>query len=922
MSKRNLSEGEEKRKKNKGNLVLGIRREDDHRWERRAPLTPTHVRELIQKGIQVLIQPSGLRTFSDQSYSQVGAIVQEELNEANTILAVKEISHEKLLPNKTYMFFSHTIKAQPENMNMLDEILKKNIRLIDYECIRDKDNKRIVRFGKFAGYAGMIDSLHALGNRLMAKGHSTPFLHIGYSYCYSTLETAREAIIAMGEEISHFGLPEEFSPFTFVFTSNGNVSLGAQEIFKLLPHQMLTPEEMVDLVKNKKGNRYTVYGTVLCAEHFTEPIEGGKFNKTDYYAHPHRYRSVFYEKYAPYISVLMNCMYWDWKFPRLLTTKQMKTMTEQNKSRLLVIGDITCDIGGSIEFLRKSTSIDMPVFVYDPKTGSVHDSTTDRDFIYMDGVLFCAIDNFATELPKEATQWFGDHLLPFVEAVVKSDPTKKYEDMTDLPSEIHGAVIACHGQLTPKFKYIEELRKQNEKSFRKILLFGAGQVAGPVVEYLNRNHANEITVADINLEAAKKLCEKRKNCQAITLDVNDANAVEAIVSKQNFVISLLPAFAHLEVAKACLKFKLHMVTASYISKEMKELNSKVEKAGLTFLNEIGLDPGIDHLEAMRVIDEVKEKGGKIREFVSWCGGLPMPEASGNPFGYKFSWSPRGVLTAGIQPARYLQDHKVIDIPGDRLFKNVQPITIFPGFNLEGIPNRDATPYIKQYGIEDQVETFFRGTLRYKGWSEILSSIVDLGLLDGKKHSYLSPKASSITWNEALRKYLDLPSDGKIPTTDGIKRALLVPKGFPTKGHTDETIVYVLAAFEWLGMFSDTPISQKDIFLDALTDLMQAKMKYEKHERDMVLLHHIFTVEWPDKSREQKTTTLVAHGNKYATAMAQTVGIPVAVATELLISGKIQQRGVITPVSSEIYHPLLDALSDEGIHFLEKSSKIF
>lgn len=206
-------------------MSLGIRREDKNRWERRVPLAPYHVKELIAKGIAVYVQPSNLRVFADDEYRNVGAIVQEDLSPANTIIAVKEVPPEKLLADKTYMFFSHTIKAQPSNMPMLDSIIEKNIRLIDYEKITDAKGTRLVRFGKFAGFAGMIDMLRILGERLLVLGFSTPFLNIGYSHMYPRLDDAKRAVVALGEEIKRVGLPRALTPMTFVFTgSTGNVA--------------------------------------------------------------------------------------------------------------------------------------------------------------------------------------------------------------------------------------------------------------------------------------------------------------------------------------------------------------------------------------------------------------------------------------------------------------------------------------------------------------------------------------------------------------------------------------------------------------------------------------------------------------------------------------------------------------------------
>ncbi|PRP85437.1 aminoadipic semialdehyde synthase, partial [Planoprotostelium fungivorum] len=762
--------------------VLGIRREDKNRWERRAPVGPSHVKKLIEKGIRVIVQPSTLRTYPDTAYQQAGAEISDDLSDASTIIAVKEVPNDLLMDGKTYVFFSHTIKAQHKNMEMLDCILQKNIRLLDYEVITDDTGSRLVRFGKFAGYAGTVDTLHALGDRLLALGHSTPFLHLGYSYCYNTVEMAKSAVTAMGEEISNYGLPQTMVPFTFLITSEaGNVSRGSQEIMKLLPHKIINHQQLQRLVKHpEEASPYHVYLLITTVADWSEPKDPDAiFDKQDYYAHPEKYRNTFYEKYAPHITCVLNCMYWDTKYPRLIDNDQMTEMYESGQSRLVAVGDITCDPMGSIEALIKTTSIDQPCFVYDPSSGEVHDAHTDTNWIYKPGVLFCAVDNFPTEFPKEATEYFGDHLMPFLEGLkIKSDVSLPFDQQNDLPPELHKAVITAHGELTPNFKYISEMRKENEKSLKNFLILGAGFVSIAALSYLSRNSSYNMTVADNVIENAEKLVANRKNCTAALLDVSDTVALEALVAKHNIVISLIPAHLHIKVAQVCLKLGRHMVTTSYISAEMQELNEEAKKAGLIFLNETGLDPGLDHMEAKRVIKQVTSAGGKIRSFVSWCGGLPMPEASMNPFGYKFSWSPRGVLVASTQPAKYIQESHVRDVSGDNLFSRRQQVSIFPGFSLEGIPNRDSTKYIEQYELGPECKTFFRGTLRYTG-------VAQLGLLDPKPVSWLAESAPSITWNDAVRKHLN--ARATLSTGKTIQHILRPQMGYPDKGFDDDQI---------------------------------------------------------------------------------------------------------------------------------------
>jgi alpha-aminoadipic semialdehyde synthase len=816
------------------------------------------------------------------------------------------------------MFFSHTIKAQPVNMPLLDDILSKNIRLIDYERITDGEGKRLVRFGQFAGYAGMIDMLHALGDRLLAKGFSTPLLHIGYSYCYSKLDSALEAVKAMGYEISNFGLPEELCPLTFVFTSEGAVSQGAQDVFKLLPHKMVTPAQLAELSKSKEKDRYTVYGCVVTSEDIVAPNDPSKkFSKSDYYAHPENYHSVFVEKILPHVSVIINCMYWDGRFPRLITSQQMKEIHEAGNHKLLGVSDISADLQGSIEFLMKTTSIDHPLFIYNPRNHEIYESIDDNQYMYREGVLFLAVDNLPTEFPREATQWFGDHLLPFIEQILKSDPNN--EKFTDYPPEIARAVITTHGRLTPAYEYIADLRKIREKSSKRVLVLGAGLVAGSAIEYLSRNPANtRITLADVSLEAAEKLAQLGSNIRAVKLDVSDSAALDALVSRHSVVVCLVPATFNPVIAQSCLRCKVHMVTASYIAPAMEELNDQARAAGLTFLNEMGLDPGIDHLEAMRIINEVKSKNGKIRAFVSWCGGLPAPESSDNPLGYKFSWSPRGVLSAATRPAKYKQDDEIMDVAGGMIFKHTQQVEIFPSTWLEGIPNRDSLVYAKAYGIEDS-STVFRGTLRYRGFCQAIEAAVDLGLLEEVPQAHLAADAKDLTWDECIR--ILVGATPKLSSEEAFMRRLRTPKGFPSKGYDDEKIHKILKIFKWLGLFSNKLVEKRGTYIDSFCELLKEKLQYDAHDRDMIILHHIFDIEWADGTSEQRTSTLVHYGEEYAkgpTVMSKLVGLPVAIAAELLIDGVIKERGVIRPVTADIVTPMLSALKDEGVHFLHKT----
>ena len=282
------------------------------------------------------------------------------------------------------------------------------------------------------------------------------------------------------------------------------------------------------------------------------------------------------------------------------------------------------------------------------------------------------------------------------------------------------------------------------RATRNVLLLGAGMVTPPLVAYLLRRPANSVTVASMILDEALDLAAGRRRVRPVQLNVKaDADKLESLVADADVVISLVPAPFHPIVVKAAIKHSVHVVTASYISDAMKELHAPAVEADITVLNECGLDPGMDHMSAMRLIDSVKARGGKVTSFSSLCGGLPAPEAANNPFGYKFSWSPRGVLTAASNPSKYRKDGAVVDVPGDSLLRNAVPTRVNPAFALEVLPNRNSLPYMDQYAIPD-VDTMFRGTLRYEGFSELFAGFADLGFLSQAAEGLLAADAPPLT----------------------------------------------------------------------------------------------------------------------------------------------------------------------------------
>jgi alpha-aminoadipic semialdehyde synthase len=442
--------------------VIGIRREDKSKWERRTAITPQHVARLIEQHphLKFVVQPSDKRIFRDIEYTKAGATINDDLSECSVIFGVKEVPIDELMANRTYVYFSHTIKAQDYNMPMLDHILREKIRLVDYEKITDEEGRRLVAFGKFAGNAGALDFLFGIGKYFLNLGFSTPFLNCSYAFTYKNLEKAKEIIRDCGESLAEEGIPASAGPLIFAITSSGRCSQGVLEILECLPIKIVDPDDLESIVQDKDNiaHRSVVYVTFIETQHMVKPADPNKtFSKEDYYTKPDSYVPIFHEKYLPYVSVIFHCMFWDPKYPKLITSEQVKELAEAKKLRLFGICDITCDIEGSIDFLKSYTNLDEPFFLYNPLNG---ESTTDITKASND-ILYQAVDHLPTELAWDSSTYFADKLFPFVENIAMSDITKPFDEQ-GLVGPIKRAVITSGGQLTPNFAYIARLRKAND----------------------------------------------------------------------------------------------------------------------------------------------------------------------------------------------------------------------------------------------------------------------------------------------------------------------------------------------------------------------------------------------------------------------------------------------------------------------------
>lgn len=430
-------------------MRIGIRREDKNEWEKRVPIIPEHVKELYQKyDIEFVVQPSSIRAFSEEEYRQAGAIIQENLSECSIILAIKEIQGDFFIQNKVYVFFSHTIKGQQHNMPMLKRMMELKNTLIDYERIVDDKGKRLVFFGRFAGIAGMIDAFWAFGQRLEWEGYKTPFSKLKQALNYSNLDEVRSVYKGIGKVIKKEGLPKDIVPLIVGFTGYGNVSRGAQEMFDLFPHKKIEPKHLKDFMEKRNFSSHHLYKVVFEEEDMVRPIDSSiSFGLQDYYHHPEKYASRF-EDYLPYLKVLMNAIYWDKMYPKLVTKKYLKTIYEARKTLpLKVIGDISCDVEGSIECNLATTNSGAPLYVYDPLNQNI------KYGIEGDGPVILAIDNLPCELPKESSSIFSSVLEHFIPRLVEIDFSAPFEKVNIHP-EIKRATILYKGELTPDYKYL------------------------------------------------------------------------------------------------------------------------------------------------------------------------------------------------------------------------------------------------------------------------------------------------------------------------------------------------------------------------------------------------------------------------------------------------------------------------------------
>ena len=473
---------------------------------------------------------------------------------------------------------------------------------------------------------------------------------------------------------------------------------------------------------------------------------------------------------------------------------------------------------------------------------------------------------------------------------------------------IHEIRVTFKAHIIVGFFYINKfipLGTICKKTMRNILIIGAGRSASSLIQYLlNKSDAENLhlTIGDLSKELAARKTNNHKNATAIALDIFDANQRQSEIQKADIVISMLPAHLHIEVAKDCITFKKNMVTASYVSDAMQELDAEAKVNNLIFMNEIGLDPGIDHMSAMKVIDEIRDQGGKMILFESFCGGLVAPESDNNLWNYKFTWAPRNVVLAGQGgAAKFIQEGTYKYIPYHKLFRRTEFLEVEGYGRFEGYANRDSLKYRSVYGLDDAL-TLYRGTIRKVGFSKAWNMFVQLGMTDD---SYKIDNSDTISYREFINLFLPYHP------TDSVEIKLRLQLGI----EQDDIMWDKLLE---LDLFNATKIvGLKDASpAQILEKILAEKWTLEPHDKDMIVMYHKFGYEINGVQKQIDSKMVCLGDDQTYTAMAKTVGLPVAMATLQILNGKIKTPGVQLPINKEVYLPILKELEEYGVIFNE------
>ncbi|KAF5338828.1 hypothetical protein D9758_012081 [Tetrapyrgos nigripes] len=1010
-------------------LTVGIRREDPCRiWERRAPLTPDAVNDLVERrGVQVHVEQCDRRIFTDKEYEQAGATIRPNLQAAHVVLGIKEPPLNELLLNslpspvggshcaRTFLLFSHTAKGQTYNMPLLSSFLANNDNdsnsnllptLIDYELLtNEEDGKRTVGFGWFAGVAGVLESLSSMAHSHLELGVASPFLYTPRPHTLPSLSALRASLRAIGTRIANEGTPAALGPFVIGLTGTGNVSQGCLSMLEELPIVHVSVQDLPSLVRNPDTDlRKVLPSSSLSiylvhakpADYFirTAPATNGSthFDRADYYANPGMYGSVFGERVCvfpseidtsqhliyPYLTLLLNGTGWSPGFPRLMTNEQLAQALPLAKlidthlhhhhvfpisgkppksSRGLNVGDISCDPEGGLEFLERSSTLSDPFYKVKVQEG-------------LPEVQMMAVDILPTSIPLDASVHFSDGVMRYLEGVLDRYDPSRWNAQSDEEGELRRATIAQGGKLMDKHEWLgkkvdawrneqpspatftppagipqDPSRKpsgqdQGVLRTKRVLLLGSGMVAGPAVEKMAERSDVKLVVASNsgyelnNLRRIGRVASTGNSVEYKEINVGNKTALQELIGQADVVISLLPVPLHAGIAELCIQQKKHLVTASYISDDMRKLHDRALSSDVLLLNEIGLDPGIDHCSAISLISRLQAQNKQIVSFISFCGGLPSPDVgleNMGPLRYKFSWSPRGVLTAALNAARFKLRGKEYEIPGSRLLESYfQNVPISPTVALEGLPNRDSFPYAAAYGLGDihSLRTLLRGTLRYRGFSTLMHFFKSLGLLElGGSIQEIRSWRELVPRSQALRRELH-------PEAEHVD---LRAHSQGAEGNTNAQALSWLLSDQsgtGVGFGEGLPRLPKEPMtpLDMFTILLAHKLKYAPHERDMVVMAHEVIARTspggvnatsPGAGEEEiHTSSLIAYGDDRYSAMARTVGLPVAIAALAIVDGKVDKglRGVAGPGHESVREPVLKGLVQVGLGMEESIKK--
>jgi saccharopine dehydrogenase (NADP+, L-glutamate forming) len=444
---------------------------------------------------------------------------------------------------------------------------------------------------------------------------------------------------------------------------------------------------------------------------------------------------------------------------------------------------------------------------------------------------------------------------------------------------------------------------------KNVLIIGAGRSATALIGYILNEapkHNFLVTVGDADIELARRKVKDHTHGRAIWLDASKPNDRREVIARHDVIVSLLPPQMHLEVAQDCIALGKHMVTASYVSKQVFRLGDEARQRALVFMNELGLDPGIDHMSAMQRIHQIKNNGGKINAFYSYTGGLVAPESDDNPWHYKFSWNPRNVVLAGQGTAQFLEDGKLKYIPYRRLFRQYRNVEI-PGMGeWEVYANRDSLMYKEAYGLQN-IRTMFRGTIRHKGFCDAWNALVRIGLTDA---TFPIVDSDKLTYHDLMEAFLGISQH-----VGSVKDR--VAKMIETEPESD-----IMQKLEWLGLFSKRKIKlQNATPALILENLLLEKWALQPHDRDMVIMQHVFEYEQQRKRRKMTSTLVMKGNNSEETAMSRLVGLPLGIFVKLLMMGKISTTGVNIPTMPEVYEPVMAELEDHGVKFMEEDTPL-